>query len=165
MHHTDMGFGNLPPAPNPPSPGFAFYMRRFRGSLFLPEPPSDHYLTEETAVEKLNVLKGENTLTWLGHSTFLIRVDGKIILTDPFLTEYASPFIRGPRRYGPPGITIENLPPIDIIIVSHDHYDHLDDETVKKLFCKEKIHVLVPLTGIFMHIKNPLRTGNQQQTS
>ena len=68
------------------------------------------------------------------------------ILTDPFLTEYASPFWTfGSRRYVQPGISLENLTPIDIVVVSHNHLDHLDAETVESLQGKEKIHVFIPL--------------------
>ena len=68
------------------------------------------------------------------------------ILTDPFLTEFASPVSwAGPRRFVKPGITLENLPQINIVVVSHSHYDHLDDETISSLKNKEKIHVVVPL--------------------
>lgn len=89
---------------------------------------------------------GDNSVTWLGHATFLIRESGKTILTDPYLTEYASPYSwAGPRRHVAPGIPIEDLPKIDILLVSHNHYDHLDEETVLKLAGKETIHVIVPL--------------------
>ncbi len=140
-------FRNYPPTPSPYSYGrFSFFLRRFCGSLFLPEIPPDHVLPEEKAIARLNSLKEENTLTWLGHSTFLIRLDGKTILTDPFLTERSSPVTwGGPKRFVPPGISIKKLPAIDIIIVSHNHYDHLDEATVESLHGKEKILVVVPL--------------------
>ena len=140
-------FRNYPPTPGPSSYGsFSFFLRRFRGSLFLPEIPPGHVLPEEKAIALLNLLKKENTLTWLGQSTFLIRLEGKTILTDPFLTERASPLTwGGPRRFVPPGISLKKLPAIDIIIVSHNHYDHLDKTTVENLSGKEKIHVVVPL--------------------
>jgi len=140
-------FRNYPPTAGPSYyGGFSFFLRRFRGSLFLPEIPPGHVLPEEKAIALLNLLKKENTLTWLGQSTFLIRLEGKTILTDPFLTERAGPVTwGGPRRFVPPGISLKKLPAIDIIIVSHNHYDHLDKATVENLPGKEKIHVVVPL--------------------
>ena len=88
---------------------------------------------------------GPETLTWLGHASFLLRTAGRTILTDPFLSERASPFAGlGPRRYVPAGIPFEALPPIDAIVVSHDHYDHLDGRTVERFSLKEKIAVVVP---------------------
>ena len=146
-HHMMEGFSNYPPTPYDSSYGkLSFFLRRFWGSFFPPEIPSGHILSEDKAIAQLNSLNKENTLTWLGHSTFLIRLDGKTILTDPFLSEYASPVTwAGPRRFVPPGISLKKLPAIDLILVSHNHYDHLDETTVEKLPGKEKTHVIVPL--------------------
>jgi len=84
-HHITEGFRNYPPSPNPPSYGrLSFFLRRFWGSLFQPEIPPDHILAEENAIIQFYALKNKNTLTWLGHSTYLIKLDGKTILIDPF---------------------------------------------------------------------------------
>ncbi len=145
-HHTQNGFRNYPIIPEPPPVGAAFYFRRVMDSFFLPDVPKDHYLSEIDAISQFQQLNGQNSITWLGHATFLIRINGKTILTDPFLTEYASPFWDfGPRRYVQPGISLDNLPPIDMVVVSHNHLDHLDAETIESLQGKEKIHVFVPL--------------------
>ncbi|MCK4716948.1 MAG: MBL fold metallo-hydrolase [Candidatus Marinimicrobia bacterium] len=146
-HHMTEGFRNYPLIPGPSSSGnLSFLLRRFRGALFFPEVPPGHSMPEEKAIVQLNSLKKENSLTWLGHSTFLIRLNGKTILTDPFLTERASPITwAGPKRFIPPGISIKKLPAIDIIIVSHNHYDHLDEKTIESLHGKENIHIVVPL--------------------
>jgi L-ascorbate metabolism protein UlaG (beta-lactamase superfamily) len=72
--------------------------------------------------------------TWLGHSTVLIEIDGRHVLTDPVWSERASPYrFAGPRRFQPVPVTIDALPPLDAVIVSHDHYDHLDFATVTAL--------------------------------
>ncbi len=145
-HHTATGFQNFPLVTEATSKGFLFYIRRFLNSFFLPKVPSGHQLPEKVAIDKLKLLEDKNTITWLGHSTFLLRIAGKVILTDPFLTDFASPFsFGGARRFVSPGITINNLPEIDIILISHDHYDHLDLRTLEQLHKKEKILVLVPL--------------------
>jgi N-acyl-phosphatidylethanolamine-hydrolysing phospholipase D len=74
------------------------------------------------------------TLTWVGHTSFLIQLAGLNILTDPIWSQRASPVrFAGPRRWVPPGIEFERLPPIDVVILSHDHYDHLDANTVSRL--------------------------------
>jgi N-acyl-phosphatidylethanolamine-hydrolysing phospholipase D len=74
------------------------------------------------------------TLTWIGHSTFLLQLGGLNILTDPIWSERASPLPWvGPRRRVEPGLPFDQLPAIDVVIQSHDHYDHLDDLTVCRL--------------------------------
>ncbi len=72
--------------------------------------------------------------TWLGHSTVLLEMDGVRVLTDPVFGERASPFAwAGPKRFHPVPVPIEALPPLDAVIVSHDHYDHLDYPTIRAL--------------------------------
>ena len=75
-----------------------------------------------------------NYLIWIGHSTFLINIDGTVILTDPVFSNRASPVkIAGPKRIIPPAMNIDDLPKIDLVTVSHNHYDHLDISSLKKL--------------------------------
>ena len=72
--------------------------------------------------------------TWLGHSTVLIELEGKRILTDPVWGPRASPSrLVGPKRFQPVPIPLRSLPPLDAVIVSHDHYDHLDYPTIREL--------------------------------
>lgn len=74
------------------------------------------------------------TVTWVGHSTVLLRYRGISILTDPIWSERASPLsFAGPKRYTRPGLAFEDLPPIDFVIISHNHYDHLDAGTIARL--------------------------------
>ena len=91
-------------------------------------------------------------ITFINHSTFLVQTDGLNILTDPVFSERASPFSwAGPKRMRPPGIRFEDLPPIDVVLLSHNHYDHLDIATVRKL--NETFHpeFVVPLgVGAFL---------------
>ncbi len=144
-HHTAGGFRNYPPAPEAVPMGPMFYLRRAWNSVFLDKAPAGRVLPQDEALRLLKAAQGDG-ITWLGHATFLIRTAGKTILTDPFLTERASPFSWiGPRRYVPPGIPLEKLPPLDGIVVSHNHYDHLDEKTVRALPHKNSIHVVVPL--------------------
>ncbi len=78
-------------------------------------------------------------VTWIGHSTFLIQHNGKNILTDPIFSDRASPFsFAGPRRYTKPAIALKDLPPIDAVIISHNHYDHMDADTIRQLGNKPK---------------------------
>ena len=74
------------------------------------------------------------TVTWLGHATVLVQIGGANVLMDPVWADRASPFrFAGPRRRLPPAVGLESLPPIDVVLVSHNHYDHLDLDTVGRL--------------------------------
>lgn len=74
------------------------------------------------------------SITFVNHATFLIQIDGLNILTDPIWSRRASPYSWvGPKRMRPPGIRFEDLPPIDVVLISHNHYDHLDRRTVSRL--------------------------------
>src|SRR5690606_8159343 len=96
--------------------------------------------------------KDRNYLVWFGHSSYLIQIDGIIFLVDPVLSGYASPIKRFNKAFkGSDRYTVEDLPAIDFLIISHDHYDHLDLETVKKL--KAKVgKVILPL-GVGAHLE------------
>ncbi len=78
--------------------------------------------------------RSEPSLTWIGHASFLLQLDGLNVLTDPVFGARASPFtFAGPRRLTPVGLAINQLPPIDLVLISHNHYDHLDDASVRRL--------------------------------
>lgn len=86
---------------------------------------------------------GELRITFINHATTLVQLDGINILTDPIWSERTSPVtFTGPRRHRPPGIRFEDLPPIDLVLVSHNHYDHLDVATLKRL---SHARILTPL--------------------
>lgn len=86
------------------------------------------------------------TLTWLGHSTVLLQYRGINVLTDPILSDRASPFAAiGPRRYTPQPLAVTELPRIDAVVVSHNHYDHLDLNTVRAL--GNSPHWFIPLSN------------------
>lgn len=77
---------------------------------------------------------GHRSVTWVGHATVLLQLGPLNVLTDPMWSERASPFRRiGPRRLMGPGIDLDALPPIDLVLISHNHYDHLDAPTVRRL--------------------------------
>jgi L-ascorbate metabolism protein UlaG (beta-lactamase superfamily) len=92
-------------------------------------------------------------ITFINHTTFLIQTDGLNIITDPVYSERASPFSwAGPKRMREPGIAFEYLPQIDIVLLSHNHYDHLDIHTVKKLNQTFHPKFIVPL-GVSAFLK------------
>jgi L-ascorbate metabolism protein UlaG (beta-lactamase superfamily) len=90
-------------------------------------------------------------VTWLGHSTLLLEVEGFRVLTDPIWSERASPStIAGPERFHPPVVPLGELPPLDAVIISHDHYDHLDMPTIRAL-AQKGVPFFVPL-GVGAHL-------------
>ena len=145
QHHTESGFRN--PFPAYREHGFKDFMKwtwdRMRGNR--PEPAYNYHLDViENDGAYLRQNQSEFTVTWVGHSTFLIQIEGINILTDPTWSERASPVeFAGPKRFTPPGTALENLPEIDLILISHNHYDHLNLPTLQNLN-SNPLH-LVPL--------------------
>ena len=90
-------------------------------------------------------------VTWLGHSTLLIEIDGARVLTDPIWTNAGPYNWLGPSRWYEPPVALENLPKIDAVVISHDHYDHLDSRTVEVLM-KTDVTFFVPL-GVGAHLE------------
>ena len=90
---------------------------------------------------------GEDMLvTWIGHSTVLVQTQGLNILTDPIWSERASPFsFVGPRRVRAPGVRFEDLPRIDLVLVSHNHYDHMDLPTLRRLWDRDRPLIVTSL--------------------
>ena len=93
------------------------------------------------------------SITWLGHATALVEVDGYRILTDPVWSDRCSPSDAvGPRRLHPPPVELAALPAVDAIVVSHDHYDHLDIDTITGLARSQWAPFVVPL-GVGAHLR------------
>lgn len=107
--------------------------------------------TEEPLIIKQPNNK-ELNITWLGHSTILMNISGMNILIDPVFSDYTSPvsFV-GPPRYSSLPIGVNDLPKIDIVVISHDHYDHLDYKTIKLIDNKVDKYI-VPL-GVENHLE------------
>ena len=144
-HHTEGGFRNFPVVEDNSDLGIKFYWKRFISSFSHPDVPENHVLSEDKALELYEALRDENTITWIGQSTLLIKINGVTILTDPYFSKLASPLVVGPERFVEPGISSEALPNIDIILISHNHYDHLDETFIDALPNKAEVHVVVPL--------------------
>ena len=89
---------------------------------------------------------GALRVTFVNHSTVLLQTAGINLLTDPIWSDRASPVsFAGPKRFRPPGVPFRQLPSIDIVMVSHGHYDHMDTATLKRLADRDRPRILVPL--------------------
>jgi len=88
---------------------------------------------------------------WIGQASVYVEIDGLRMLIDPVFSEYASPVKLGPRRFHPPPLSLDDLPPIDAVLITHDHYDHLDMQTVQHL-ARHGAAFFVPL-GIGAHLQ------------
>jgi len=101
----------------------------------------------EVDVEALRANTSRTTITWVGHSTVLVQLDGVNFLTDPIWANRSGPFrgLVGVSRYTPPAIAFDDLPRIDFVLISHDHYDHLDEPTVRRLARAFNPRFVVPL--------------------
>ena len=96
---------------------------------------------------------GRLAASWFGHSTALLEIDGYRVLTDPVWSNRCSPSdIVGPRRLHPPPVQLEGLPAVDAVVISHDHYDHLDIDTVLALARTQRAPFFVPL-GVGAHLR------------
>jgi L-ascorbate metabolism protein UlaG (beta-lactamase superfamily) len=110
----------------------SFFISRMWGATFSPRTANLPRVASD--LDTIRADRGAVTVTWVGHATLLIQLDGVNILTDPHWSDRASPVsFAGPRRVSAPGMRFEDLPPIHIVVISHDHYDHLDVATVKRL--------------------------------
>ena len=87
----------------------------------------------------------EAHLAWLGHAAFAIRLAGKLVLTDPYLGDVAGPLGFGPRRFVPPALRAQDLPRADAIVISHNHYDHIDTVALGAYRYRKETPVIVPL--------------------
>jgi len=100
-----------------------------------------------------SVTAADLAATWYGHSSALIEVDGYRILADPVWSDRCSPSRAvGPQRLHPVPAALEDLPAVDAVIISHDHYDHLDVDTIKQLALTQRAKFYVPL-GIGAHLR------------
>lgn len=153
-HHTADGFRNPPGSPEGGGDfgdwmGF-FWRNTNRGDdVVLPE---DHVLPRDQVMAGLE-MDGDR-LTWLGHASFLMTLAGKTIVTDPFLSDHASPVPPlGPKRFAPPALRAAELPPIDLLLLTHNHYDHMDLPTLDALPIASGARAVVPL-GLRGYVEN-----------
>jgi L-ascorbate metabolism protein UlaG (beta-lactamase superfamily) len=133
-HHRPDGFQNIDPAASMPrSFGDFFRWQRERATLDIAPPKLDL----AAIVPDLGFIRGRMnhfSVTWIGHATALVQIGHTNVLTDPHFSERASPVQwAGPKRWQPPAVRLEELPRIDVVLISHNHYDHLDENSVRAL--------------------------------
>lgn len=136
-HHLKHGFRNIH---DYQGPNFFNFLTWQWNRLWkdIPGPEAYDFPLAENDSDFLRTNRKETTLTWIGHATVLLQLEGKNILTDPHFSRRASPVQwAGPQRVVPPGLSLADLPIIDMVIITHDHYDSLDKQTVLRLRQRE----------------------------
>ncbi len=116
----------------------SFMLRWITGSSERPPWPERVRVTQAKPRDLPPLNAGEMRATWVGHATVLVETPGLNILTDPIWSDVAGPFGIGPTRVAKPGIAFDDLPRIDVVVVSHNHYDHMDIPTLKRLWDRDR---------------------------
>ncbi|MGA9580629.1 MAG: MBL fold metallo-hydrolase [Allosphingosinicella sp.] len=143
-HFDGERFFNPGPARARPPGGPARFLNRMIGSDERAQWPER--VAVEPTIPPRRVEGEEMLVTWIGHATILVQTQGLNILTDPTWSERASPFsFAGPKRVRAPGVRFEDLPRIDLVLVSHNHYDHMDLPTLKRLWERDRPRIVTSL--------------------
>lgn len=157
-HRSGGGFRNPPGSPPRKARlrDFLKFMLWDMRVAKLPPLPADLALPGKPDIAAL----AEGELCWLGHACFALRLGGKLVLTDPYLGAVAGPFGLGPRRFLPAALSASELPRLDAIVISHNHYDHIDTAALKAYRWRAETPVICPLgVGALLH-----RQGYNQVT-
>lgn len=129
-HHTPTGFRNNDIGTVSKSLGDVFRWLRERGTVGERDPAAAPSVTADLKAIHANARAGaamRPAVTWIGHASVLVQASGLNVMTDPIFSERASPVaLIGPQRKQPPGVALPDLPHIDVVVISHNHFDHLD---------------------------------------
>jgi N-acyl-phosphatidylethanolamine-hydrolysing phospholipase D len=119
------------------------------------EFPEDHVVPRDKVLKDLQKNKNNDYITWIGHATFLIKLGDTTIITDPVFSKNTGPLIFGPKRYVDPAIKLNEIPKTDLLLLTHNHYDHLDASAIRN-FPHKDTKVLLPLnlSKYFKKFKN-----------
>lgn len=139
----------------------------------MPRQPAGGWKFEpaRTDIAALKNRRHNPSVTWIGHATVLVQMGGLNVLTDPLFSEYASPVsFAGPKRVVPATPSLAELPHIDVVVISHDHYDHLDAASVEtlaalapQLYQGKSIRPLPHCAARFAHSPAPQLCGDSAQ--
>ncbi len=119
--------------------------------------PDEHVIKKNLVLETLNSIQNNDYIGWIGHATFLLKLGNTTIITDPVFSKNAGPLIFGPKRYTEPALNLNELPKIDLFLLTHNHYDHQDMSTIRKFPYKDtKVLTALKLGKYFTkhHFKN-----------
>ncbi len=108
------------------------------------EIPDDHVVPRTKVLEDLKNNQNNDYIAWIGHATFLIKLGNTTIITDPVFSKNTGPLIFGPKRYVPPAINLDEIPPVNLFLLTHNHYDHQDMSTIRNFPYKQS-KVILPL--------------------
>ena len=106
--------------------------------------PDDHVIKKADVLSNIKKSKQANYVAWIGHATFLIKLGNTTIITDPVFEKNMGPLIFGPKRFVDPALELNELPKVDLFLLTHNHYDHLSSRTIQR-FPFKKTKVLTPL--------------------
>lgn len=122
--------------------------------------PKNHTIDSNDVLSSIDESKNSDYILWIGHATFLIKLGNTTIITDPFFSNNAGPFIFGPKRYVKPAINLNQLPKVDLFLLTHNHYDHLDYSSIKN-FPYKRAKVITPLRLTDYFLSNDFRDVNE----
>ena len=106
--------------------------------------PEDHVVKKQKVLQDISNLSKGDYIAWIGHATFIIKLGNTTIITDPVFEKNMGPLIFGPKRFVDPAINLNEIPEIDLFLLTHNHYDHLSSRTINR-FPFKKSKVLAPL--------------------
>ena len=106
--------------------------------------PEDHIVPRDKVIKDLHQNKDSDYIVWIGHATFLIKLGDTTIITDPVFSKNTGPLTFGPKRYVDPAIKLDEVPKTDLLLLTHNHYDHLDASAIRN-FPHKNTKVLLPL--------------------
>ena len=149
----DGAFHNEVPASIAPASSGPGILREMIRGKEIRRPRQPVPVVAPSATELAEPPAGGLRLTWLGHATVLVELEGRRVLFDPVWSDRVSPSQAvGPRRLHPMPMSLDELPPLDAVVISHDHYDHLDMRTIRRLAARARVPFVMPL-GVGAHLE------------